>query len=416
MRPISGRLPGIFIALVIALHTMLGAVALASTDYVIMPPGDFNVDHSDSGHFDVYYDSLKITDAGDAMIGAEGAYGRVAGFYGPYNYLVRVILAANHQQYAGILYNYLSGEDISEDNVASGWGEGERSTIVIEAPDQIPDFESTLAYELAIIVMRTNLIGHKDSVPEWFTQGLALYVSGDLSGEAKASAARSAQDGKAMTVSEMEGILKGTSGQAASPDDVSAARAQSGMLMEYVGKLYGNDTIKLIMQDFATTGDLDTAFEKRTGSTPEEVNADWKASLGSQPATGSMPALTQQVKGYVLDAGNKPMPNETIAFTSRGSDTSMSGKTYTAVTDATGYYKLNLTSGLFSVYLDRPGYVDFNGNITLQKGEVRTYNVTLAKSPELNGQNAPQVTYAVLGIVNALAVILLAIVFWRAKK
>ncbi len=422
MRSVQGRLPGISMALVIVVAALFPAAgALSSPEYVPMPPGDFYVYRSD--HFDIYYDSSRITYVDDAVMGAEGAYNTVAGFFGSYDSRIRVILAASHPQYANLLNDYLSGKNISEDEVASGWGDGERATIVIEAPDQTPGFEAALAHELTHIAMRTRLAENKNSVPEWFSEGLATYVSGGISGPAKAAVEESCRNGNMMTVAQMEEVLQRSAGPATGGRGAGVARALSGMLMEYVAVTYGNDTVKYVMQDFAATGDMEEAFMERIGYPPEAISAEWKVSLKGRLAASDELTLSQQVYGYVLDTGGKPVANETIAFTYVGNDSSAFGKTYTALTDDAGFYQLNLTYGLFSVHLDRPGYGGVKESFTLQKGEVRPYNVTLEKAlaPAQSALASPQAAgdpavYVVLAALNGAALLLVAFVFWRAKK
>lgn len=431
MRSVQGRLLGISAALAVVITALFHAAgapvtgapaagALSSPEYVPMPPGDFYVYRSD--HFDIYYDSSRITYVDDAVMGAEGAYNTVTGFFGPYNHRIRVILAANHQQYANLLYDYLSGKNISEDEVASGWSYGERATIVIEAPDQAPGFEAAMAHELTHIAMRTRLTDNRYSVPEWFSEGLAIHVSGEKS-PARAAVEEACRDGNVMTVAQMEEVLQRYAGQAADVNGASMARAQAGMLMEYIAVNYGNDTIKRVIEDFDAAGDMEEAFLERIGYSPEAINAEWKVNLKGRLAASDGLGLAQQVYGHVLYTGGKPVANEIIAFTYVGNDSSEFGKTYTATTDNAGFYKLNLTYGLFSVQLDRPGYEDVKDSITLQKGEVRPYDVTLveAPAPTQNARAVPQVAggqavYIVLGILNAAAIILIAFMFWRTKK
>jgi hypothetical protein len=387
-----------------------------------MPPGYFKLDNSDP-HFDIYYDSARITDVGDVIIAANDTYYKVTGFFGPFDYRIKIILASNHPQYADILTLSIPGAgDIAENDVASAWGDGERGTIVIESPDQLPNFTAVLAHEFSHIAMRTRLIDNKYSVPEWFSEGLAIYVSGDLSGAAMAGVEESCRNGELMTVAQMEDVYK-RSTAATNANEVSMANAQSGMLMEYIATKYGNDSIKLIMQDFAPTGDMDKAFMRCLGYTPEDINADWMMSLKGQLSVKDGLVLSQRVHGYVLDTGGKAVANETIAFTSMRSDSSVFGKTYTTVTNDSGYYRLNLTYGPFKIHLDRPGYADVDENITLQKSEMRLYNVTLAKAaaPAQNVLASPEVTgdhtiYIILGILNTAAILSIVFVFWRTKK
>jgi hypothetical protein len=411
-------------ALIIALSALIpmaGVGTLSSAQYVPMPPGDFKLDNSDP-HFDIYYDSARITDVGDALIAANDTYYKVTGFFGPFDYRAKIILASDHPQYANILTLSVPGAgDVAENDVASAWGDGERGTIVIESPDQLPNFATVLAHEFSHIAMRTRLIDNKYTMPVWFSDGLAIYVSGDLSGTARAAVEDACRNGKLMTVAQMEDIAGRSADPATNAGEASLASAQSAMLMEYIATKYGNDTVKLIMQDFAPTGDLDKAFMRRLGYSPEGINADWMMSLKGQLSVKDGVVLSQRVYGYVLDASGKPMANETIAFTSMRNDSAVFGKTYTAVTNDSGYYKLNLTYGPFIIQLDKPGYADVDENITLQKSEVRLYNVTLAKASGQNVLASPEASsdltvYIVLGILNAAAILLIVFVFWRARK
>lgn len=131
--------------------------------------------------------------------------------------------------------------------MASGWGDGERGTIVIETPDQLPNFKTVLTHELSHIAMRTRLIDNKYSIPEWFSEGLAIYVSGDLSSTARAAVEDSCRNSKLMTVAQMEAIHERSTDPSTNVNEVSMAYAQSGMLIEYIATKYGNDSIKLIM-------------------------------------------------------------------------------------------------------------------------------------------------------------------------
>lgn len=419
MRSLQGRLCIISLAFIMVLSAIPQGT-LASPQYVPMPPGDFVLYKSD--HFDIYYDSTRIADVSDVAIDANAAYDTVTDFLGPFDYRARIIIAANHQQYGNILYNYLSNENVSENNVGSGWGEGERGTIVIESPEQLENFETVLAHEFTHIVMRTKLIDNKYNMPEWFSEGLAIYVSGDLSAASRVLVEDACRNNKLMSVSQMEDIHVRSTDPSTSVSDVTMAYAQSGMLMEYIAGKYGEESIKLIMQDFGPTGDLDKAFRGRIGYTPEDVNADWKVTLKGELSVRDGNVLSQRVQGYVHGSDGKPVANETIAFTCMRNESSVLGRAYTAMTNSSGYYQLNLTYGPFKVHLDKEGYRPIDDSITLQKSEVRVYNVTMSPV-EVATQNllaGPALDngliYILLGVVNVMAVLLIAFVFMRARK
>jgi hypothetical protein len=421
MRSVTGRLFSVTLAFIIALSALLpmvGAGTLATPQYVPRAPGDFMLDTSDP-HFNIYYDSTRITDIGDAIIAANTAYDTVTAFFGPHGYNTMVILAANHQQYMDIL----NAQNLPESDVASDWGDKDSSTIVIESPDQLNNFTTVLTHQLSHIVMRTKLIDNKYNVPEWFSEGLAIYVSGELTDSSRSKVTDAAVDNKFMTVDQTEEILEHTDDGSRTANEVSMAYAQSGMLVEYIAQKYGNDTIKFIMQDYATSGDLVKAFMGRIGYSPNDLNADMKVSLKEARDQEIRSATAQRVSGYVTEAGGKPIANETIAFTCLRNDTTVFGKSYTAMTNASGFYQLNLTYGPFDVHIARDGFITIDNNITLQKSESRAYNVTmlpvqLAANTMTAGPDAidDNVLYIALGVVNLAALALLGFVFLRTKK
>jgi len=419
MRSVPGRLCSLSLAFIIALPALLpmvGAGSLATSQIVPMPPGDFILYKAD--HFDIYYDSTRITDVSEAVVDAEAAYSKATAFFGPYDYRVRIILAANHLQYTVIL----NQDSLPENNIGSGWGDADRGTIVIESPDQLDNFTTVLAHELTHIVMRTKLQITKNSLnmPEWFAEGLAIYVSGELNESSRSMITDAAVDDKYMSVNQTEEILEHSDDGSRTAYEVSMAYAQSGMLVDYIANKFGNDTIKSIMQDFATSGDLDKAFMGRIGYTPYDLNADMKVRLKEQRDQEIRSATAQRVYGYVVDASGMPVGNETITFTSNDS----TKVPYLAMTNASGFYQLNLTYGPLKVHLDRQGYQKVDNSITLQKNEVRLYNVTMVKAITPVTQNEPAdsgaadngLKYVILAVANIAAILAIGFVFWRARK
>ncbi len=420
MRSLPSR-PGIIALTIFILVSASVPGTLASSQYTPMPPGDFELYRSD--HFDVYYDSTRITDLSAVISAANNAYDNVTAFFGDFEYRNRIILAASHSQYNSILYNYLTNENVSDDDVAGSWGDAESGTIVIESPEQLPNFEAVLTHQFAHIAMRTELISNKYDMPLWFSEGLAIYISGDISDAGKSMVEDACREGKMMTVSQVETVLSGT-GDSASKSEADMAYAQSGMLMRYIIDKYGEDNVRYIMQDYATTGDLEKAFMKRLGYSPEGINADWQVNLKGELSARDGAVTTERVYGYVKDASGLPLGNETVVFTCMRNDSAVLGKPYTAKTNTSGYYSVNLTYGLFTVFMDHEGYMPVNTTLTLDKGQLRYYNIVLTKSEPSTTQNVlagsgladDSVVYAALGAVNVLAVLLIVFVFWRARK
>ncbi|HTY92121.1 MAG TPA: carboxypeptidase regulatory-like domain-containing protein [Methanocella sp.] len=428
MRSIPTTL-GYLALVIIILSAASPSVSATSMQYAPPPPGDFMLYKSD--HFDIYYDSTRITDVSGVVMAANAAYANVTAFYGSYDYHDRIILASSHEQYANILLNYLTNENISESNVASAWGDADSGTIVIEVPDQLPNFTTVLTHQFAEIVLRTRLISNKYTVPAWFSEGLAIFISGDLSDSGKALVEDACRNGKMMTVAQMNEILSNANDPSVSPDEAKMAEAQSGMLMQYIAQKYGADSLNLIIQDYGSLNDLDKSFMRHLGYGPEGINIDWQNELKGELNIRDGIVTSENAHGYVTDAGGKPIANQTITFTCMRNDSAVLGKIYTATTNSSGFYSLNLTYGLFKVQIHSPGYADLLDSITLQKGELRLYNITLANAETVTAtpiQNMTQnvaanpeaadnsLIYMALGAVNVLAILLIAFIFLRVRK
>ncbi|WP_174590225.1 peptidase MA family metallohydrolase [Methanocella conradii] len=425
MRSLTGRLCSISLALIIvitALFPMVGAGA--STEFVPRPPGDFYL-NKDDPHFNVYYDSTMVADIGSVVISADAAYDTVAAFFGPYDYKVNIILASDHDQYVSIItLNLPNSRNIPEDEDSSNWGYGEQGTIVIEMPDRIENITDALKHELTHIVIRTRLINNGYALPEWFSEGMAIYVSGGLSNDSMAMLEGAARNDRLLTISQMEDALKHPIDPVLGEKDLSMSRAQSGMLIKYIVEKYGKESVKQILQDFAANSDLDKAFLSQIGCTPDEINAGMMANLKAELIARDRQETAQRVYGYVAGRDGEPIEGQTILFTSMSNGSASFGKVYRAVTDKFGYYDVNLTYGSFTVHVEGlNGYQPFDSNITLAKNEVRLYNITLGMeklvSHDFSASNKAAgdgIIYALLAVLNLAAILLIAIVFWRVRK
>lgn len=424
MKSLTGRLCSISLALIIvitALFPMVGAGA--STEFVPRPPGDFYL-NNDGPHFNIYYDSTMVADIGSVVISADAAYDTVAAFFGPYDYKVNIILASDHDQYVSIITLSLpNSRNIPENEGSSNWGYGDQGTIVIEMPDKRENITDALKHELTHIVIRTRLINNGYDLPEWFSEGMAIYVGG-LSNDSMAMLEGAARNDRLLTISQMEDALKHPIDTVLGEKDLSMSRAQSGMLIKYIVEKYGKESVKQILQDFAANSDLDKAFLSQIGCTPDEINAGMIANLKAELIARDRQETAQRVYGYVAGRDGEPIEGQAILFTSTSNGSASFGKVYRAVTDKFGYYDMNLTYGSFTVHVEGlNGYQTFDSNITLAKNEVRLYNITLGMEklvshdfPASNKAAGGGIIYAMLAVLNLAAILLIAIVFWRVRK
>ncbi len=135
--------------------------------------------------------------------------------------------------------------------------------------------------------------------------------------------------------------------------------------------------------------------------------------------------LSQRVYGYVHDQDGAPIANETVLFTSMSNDSTMSGKSYTTITNSAGYYQVNMTYGQLKAHVDKQGYIPVDDSISLNQSEVLLYNFTLAQQDQTVTPNATTtaggstdntIMYVVLGIVNLVALLLIGFIVLRTRK
>jgi len=410
------------IIIVPALFPMV--VAAASTQFVPRPPGNFYL-CKDDPRYNIYYDTSRIADIGEVVVDADTAYKIVEDFFGPYNYRVSLILAADHEQYQSILtLNLPTSPDIPEDERSGNWGSGEQGTIVIEMPGAADNFTAAITHELAHIVIRSRLTRNEGPLPEWFSEGLAIYVSGGLSGDQAALLETSARSDRLLTIPQIEDILENPVDPIQGEKDVSLARAQSGMLIKYMVDKYGKGSVIQVLQDFGAGSDLDRAFLSHAGCTPDDINASMAASLKGELAARDRQETAQQVYGYLAGDDGMPISGQAILFTPTGNGSASFGRVYRAVTDELGRYSVNLAYGQFAVHVEgRDGYQPFDGNITLARNEAMQYNIVLLADKPMaqslsaaDSEDAGAAAYALLAIMNAFAMLLIGFVFWHARK
>lgn len=435
----AGRAVGLSMVFILAATALIplacpGALAQSQV-YMIRPPADFVLDNqysygNGSTGLDIYYDPTKLSNDGDVKVYADQAFGTITSFFGPYDYRITLILAADHDQYVSLLNpDPIESQNISTTEVASNYGYATNGTIVIEVPGLVPDFEAVLTQQISEIVMRTNLIAYKYSVPDWFSTGLANYISGNISNDSRSTIDSLCSQGKLMSISQMEGLLENADSPTVDANDLSVAEAQASLLMEYIGTYFGNSTINLILTDFGPTGDMNKAFVSATSLTPDQINAQWQGSLNITLINQKFQAIAQRIYGYVFDPDGHPVPNQSITLLPAAG-----GQPLQVTTDSSGFYLLNLSSGTFTAHLTNFNYSTIDRTITLNTSQVLEYNFTFAvPAPVPVGSPATAAAsgvnssggssgvsngnvYLVLAVVNASALALIVLVFWRTRK
>jgi hypothetical protein len=409
-------------SVLIILLIALPLQALASGDtvagYVPQVPEGFATQWDQNA--DIYYSSGGANSTAEVAADTDIAYGTVTRFFSQSPGRVKVIIGSSQQEYE----NIMGVGTLPDYSMGTGWGDGDTGTIVIKSPDQVPDFQTVMTHELTHIAMRDYIFGYKYAVPEWFSEGLATYVSGDLPADKRRMINDSCREGSLMSIDSLNNVLQTSTADDASINDVGLAYTQSGLIVEYIGNTYGNATILRIMNAFGPSGNMNSAFMAVLGKTQQQVDDEWQAQLKGELDRVDGKILEQTVDGYIVNQHGTPMPNETVAFTALRNDSIVQGTVYKAMTDNSGYYKLNVTYGQLLVVSDKAEYEGFNQTITLGRNEVRSMNVTLnGTALELRlaaeakaTQDRNNKMYLILGTFNVIAITACVAIVLRRKR
>jgi hypothetical protein len=276
---------------------------------------------------------------------------------------------------------------------------------------------------MAHIATRSYIRGYKYALPEWFSEGMAVYVSGDLPEAKMGMVEDNCVNGTLMSIDELERVHRLSATDNVTVDRVSLAYMQSGLLVKYIADNYGNQSLLQVLDHFGPVGDLDSVFTQVIGDTPNEVNFRWQRELKRDLDARDGRILEQSVHGYVVDHHGRPMPNETVSFTAMRNDSPVLGTAYTAVTDEAGQYSVNVTYGPLETISEKPEYAGFNATITVVRGKSMFLNVTLdgtALEERLAREKADRdrrnMIYLGLGSLALVAAGAVLAVFVRSRK
>lgn len=346
----------------------------ADAQITVPKPPDFLVKVSNQW-FNIMYNPDADISMSVIMDDSAYAYQTVSTFYGGYKYHTTLEIASTYNE-----YRILSGVgDIPEYVNASDWNDGERGLIVIKSPDILPDHRKVITYHLARIAERT-FINQTLYPPEWFEDGLASYIASDISHDDKALMVNRLENGKWKTTAELEQVYNNTTVYNMKDPEQIAVRAQSALLVGYIGTMYGNQTLAMIVKDYAYCGDLNRSFRNLTGRIPEEYNQELKAHLKAEYSVVPTPTPLPKelVSGHLMTSSGMLLPDRTITFCGNGTNA-------TAVTDKNGFYSAEVNWGRINIIAEGPGRTFNNSSVAINPGEQKNYNITIDTNDQMAG-------------------------------
>jgi hypothetical protein len=133
-------------------------------------------------------------------------------------------------------------------------------------------------HELTHLVIHQATDNPYGDIPRWLDEGLAVYMSGELDAGWRGYrdvVAGSAKQGRLMTLQTLSSTFPADSGQA------GQAYAQSGAVVEFIIKHYGQDAMARLLEIFSEGALYDEALQQALGVDTWGLDNAWRESIGA---------------------------------------------------------------------------------------------------------------------------------------
>lgn len=148
------------------------------------------------------------------------------------------------------------------------------------SPDDLDYGLIATPHELTHLVIHQATDNPFGDIPRWLDEGLAVYMSGELDApwrDYRDRVARSARQGKLMTLQTLSSSFPADSEQA------GLAYAESGMVVEFIIKHYGQKAMAHLLEIFSQGALYDDALEQALGVDTWGLDNAWRQSIGAPP-------------------------------------------------------------------------------------------------------------------------------------
>ena len=225
------------------------------------------------------------------------------------------------QKFNLVLYsNYSDMEKIlpfrsattAENLMTQGMAFTEERTAVIYAGSR--SLKSTTSHEFMHLLLHDAVGRFHTRLPAWLDEGLAEYGN-----QSPANDYQSALN-QAIS-SKTDKHIKFLNTFSGSPADIIAAYGKGSSVVSYLASEYGRNSFAELIDNFKMSLSNDQAFQLTYGITLDELEIEWKKSLGEEPDSNAEPTVPQH-----SPAGNQPSDTDSSSRAigscqSSGSDT-----------------------------------------------------------------------------------------------
>jgi hypothetical protein len=155
------------------------------------------------------------------------------------------------------------------------------------SPDDLDYGLIATPHELTHLVIHQATDNPFGDIPRWLDEGLAVYMSGELDAPWRGyrdMVVRSARQDKLMTLQTLSSSFP------ADPEQAGLAYAESGSVVEFIIKHYGQKAMAHLLEIFSKGALYDDALEQALGVDTWGLDNAWRQSIGAPPLEIPAPA------------------------------------------------------------------------------------------------------------------------------
>ena len=150
--------------------------------------------------------------------------------------------------------------------------------------------ELTLAHELSHLIVGLATDNPYAGLPRWLDEGLAMYAEGELPRANQIALDRAIEQDALLTVRSMSSY----SGQA---EQVDLYYGAAYSVVDYLLQTYGRNNMRALLVEFARGSLQEDALQRVYGFGLDQLDAEWRISLGLQPREPEAHASTSTLVG-----------------------------------------------------------------------------------------------------------------------
>ncbi|MFZ5915875.1 MAG: peptidase MA family metallohydrolase [Chloroflexota bacterium] len=210
-----------------------------------------------------------------------------------------------------------------------------------------------IPHELSHAVIAQMMEPPFGKLPHWMDEGLAVHYEGSLTGDEQSALAMAIKNNTLLSIRSLASNF---------PEDsrlATLAYAQSNSVIEYILKVYGNQTMAQLLEVFAVGAHQDDGFMQVLGIDVDGLEDEWRAYIGAPPREGATRATPLPSPTPLAGlASPSATPSTTVAPTPQpaAAATATVAPTPTPVTESGGTGCASPLAGLILVGLALIGW------------------------------------------------------------